>query len=116
MLKYYEEYGGRLNQSVYVLPQDPSTYDSYVVQLDPNSAVYNLANAFNNESIQVPSNNYLVYAPTYSINYGGSSTCSTWLSYSQLPIAFSNSGNSSLYANNSYGIIGEFMEVATLAN
>ena len=116
MLAYYEQYGGRLNQSVYVLPKDVSTYSNYVVQLDPNSAVYNLANALNNESIQVPSNNYPVYAPTYSVNYGGSSTNSSWLSYSQLPISFSSSSSSSLYANNSYGIIGEFMEVATLAN
>lgn len=93
MLAYYEKNGGRLNQSVYVLPQDPSTYDSYVVQLDSNSAVYNLANPLNNESIQVPSNNYPVYAPTYSTNYGGSSTGSSWLSYSQLPISFNSNDN-----------------------
>ena len=105
--------GARLNQSVYVLPDDCG---DYTVSLDPNSSIYNLQQTYDNDK---PAQQTLGQIPLQVNSQSGAPSAVT-IDGNPAPLgteAFtyggSGAGSDTSYIYNSYGIIGEFLEVAT---
>ena len=92
----------RLNQTVYVLPA--TGYDNYVVSLDPNSSIYYWSQSENNEPY-----------PSMSTSWINLQTFSEKTSPSAMVGEYSFNDKHEII-NNSYGIIGEFLEIATFGN
>ena len=92
----------RLNRTVYILPANG--YDNYVVSLDPNSSIYYLSKAENNEPYPSMSTSW-INLQTFSENTSPSAVAGTYSFNDKHEII-----------NNNYGIIGEFLEIATFGN
>ena len=92
----------RLNQTVYVLPA--TGCDNYVVSLDPNSSIYYLSKTENNEPYPSMSTSW-INLQTFSENIPPTTSTSMYSFNDKKEII-----------NNNYGIIGEFLEIATFGN
>ena len=92
----------KLNQSVYVVPEN---YQDYVLRLDANSSINWLDQTYENKVMPFTSGNPLIYETYGSVSQS--------LGYDSVQDSV---GNTNIEFNNSYGIIGEFIEVATFQN